>query len=258
MTGGPEVFHAAVLDRVPHGFFGRRGGVSAGEYASANMGPGSDDDAGAVAANRAAAAATVKRGATLLTPYQTHSNECITVRVPFANGLRPPADAIVTDRPDVAIGIVTADCAPVLLADPDANVVGAAHAGWRGALDGVTDTTIMAMEAIGAARDRIVAAIGPCIARASYEVDDAFRRRFETDDAANERFFGDADRAGHARFDLEGYVLHRLAIAGVTKVTALGMDTCADATRFFSYRRSTQAGERGYGRQIAIIAPAGD
>jgi YfiH family protein len=134
-------------------------------------------------------------------------------------------------------------------------VIGAAHAGWKGALAGVTDATITAMEALGARRDRIAAAVGPCIARASYEVDDGFRRRFEADDPANERFFADA-RAGHAQFDLEGYVAHRLAAAGITRIEALGLDTYADPTRFFSYRRATHRGEPDYGRQIAIIALA--
>ena len=157
-----------------------------------------------------------------------------------------------TDRPGLALGILTADCAPVLLADRDAGVVGAAHAGWKGALAGVTDATVIAMTALGADPARIVAAIGPTIARASYEVDDAFLRRFAAADPANERFFADG-RAGHHRFDLEAYVAHRLALAGVGRIEALGLDTYADADRFFSYRRATHRGEPGYGRQIAII-----
>jgi YfiH family protein len=234
-----------VLDGVPHGFFGRGGGASDGIHAGLNVGLGSDDDGATVQANRAAALAAV-------TPYQIHSATCFTVAAPFAE--RPQADALVTDRPGLAIGVVTADCAPVLLADTAANVVGAAHAGWKGALGGVTDATVAAMVAQGARAERIVAAVGPCIARASYEVDDAFRRRFEDADAANERFFVDA-RAGHHRFDLEGYVVHRLAAAGVTRVAALGLDTYADEARFFSYRRATHRGEPGYGRQIAIVTP---
>lgn len=247
----PEPFRARLLGAVPHGFLGREGGVSEGLYAGLNCGIGSDDDPAAVAANRDAALAAVAPGACLLTPYQVHSADCVTVDAPFAE--RPRADALATATPGLALGVVTADCAPVLLADPVAGVVGAAHAGWKGALAGVTDATVAAMEALGAARERIVAAVGPCIARASYEVDAGFRARFLDDEAANERFFADG-RAGHARFDLEGYVAHRLAAAGVVRVETLGLDTYADARRFFSYRRSTHRGEPGYGRQIAIIA----
>lgn len=250
----PAPLRAGLLGAVPHGFFGRRGGASAGIHAGLNVGLGSDDDEAAVHANRAAALAAVAPGACLLTPYQVHSATCVTLDAPFVE--RPRADALVIDRIGLAIGVVTADCAPVLLADAQANIVGAAHAGWRGALDGVTDVTVAAMVARGARAERIVAAIGPCIARASYEVDDAFRQRFEAADGANERFFVDA-RDEHHRFDLEGYVAHRLAAAGVTRVTALGRDTYAEAADFFSYRRATHRGEPSYGRQIAIIAPAG-
>ncbi|UUL81567.1 peptidoglycan editing factor PgeF [Sphingomonas qomolangmaensis] len=248
-----EVIRAAALDGVRHGFLGRRGGVSGGIHAGLNVGLGSADDAATVAENRALASAAVAPGARLLTLYQVHSADAVTVLQPFDEQVRPHADALVTDRPGLAIGILTADCAPVLLADTQAGVVGAAHAGWKGALGGVTDTTIAAMEAIGARRERIVAAIGPCIARASYEVDDGFRDRFLASDRENERFFADA-RAGHARFDLEGYVAHRLAAAGIARIEALGLDTYADPSRFFSYRRATHAGEPDYGRQIAIIA----
>ncbi|WP_375249293.1 peptidoglycan editing factor PgeF [Sphingomonas sp.] len=253
MTETPEVFRATVLNDVPHGFLGRRGGVSAGMHAGLNVGFGSQDDADAVRANRTRALAAVAPGAVLQTPYQIHSADCVTITAPLEE--RPRGDALVTDRAGLAIGIITADCAPVLLADRVAGVIGAAHAGWKGALAGVTDATITAMEALGARRDRIAAAVGPCIARASYEVDDGFRRRFEADDPANERFFADA-RAGHAQFDLEGYVAHRLAAAGITRIEALGLDTYADPTRFFSYRRATHRGEPDYGRQIAIIALA--
>lgn len=247
----PEPFRARLLGAVPHGFLGRVGGVSGGLYAGLNCGIGSDDDPAAVAANRDAALAAVAPGACLLTPYQVHSADCVPVDAPFAE--RPRADALATATPGLALGVVTADCAPVLLADPAAGVVGAAHAGWKGALAGVTDSTVAAMEALGASRERIVAAVGPCIARASYEVDAGFRARFLDDDAANERFFADG-RARHARFDLEGYVAHRLAAAGVVRVETLGLDTYADERCFFSYRRSTHRGEPGYGRQIAIIA----
>ena len=240
----------------PHGFFGRQGGVSTGTCAGLNTGLGSADDAAAVAENRRRAAAAVLPGAALVGVYQVHGTAVATVRAPWPDAGRPQADALVTDRPGVLLGILTADCAPVLLADAAANVVGAAHAGWKGALGGVTDTTLAAMEALGARRDRIVAAIGPCIARAAYEVDDGFRHRFAEADPANERFFA-AARAGHHRFDLEAYVAHRLAAAGVGRVEALGLDTCTDESRFYSFRRATHRGEADYGRQISMIAVAG-
>lgn len=246
------VIRAPSLDGVAHGFLGRIGGVSTGLHAGLNVGIGSDDDAAAVLENRRLATAAVLPGAALTTLYQTHSADCVTVRAPFEDRLRPRADALVTDRPGLALGILTADCAPVLLADVAAGVVGAAHAGWKGALGGVTDATILAMEALGAQRDRIAAAIGPCIARGSYEVDEAFARRFEARDPANERFFAEG-RDGHFQFDLEAYIAHRLAEAGIGRVALLGLDTYADEARFFSYRRATHRGEPGYGRQIAII-----
>ncbi|WP_353204797.1 peptidoglycan editing factor PgeF [Sphingomonas sp.] len=247
-----EGIRAPTLDGVAHGFLGRIGGVSSGIHAGLNVGVGSDDDAAAVEDNRRLATAAVLPGAALTTLYQIHSADCVTVRAPFEDRLRPRADALVTDRPGLALGILTADCAPVLLADVAAGVVGAAHAGWKGALGGVTDATILAMEALGAQRERITAAIGPCIARASYEVDDAFARRFAAHDPANERFFAEG-RDGHFQFDLEAYVAHRLAAAGIGRVALLGLDTYADEARFFSYRRATHRGEPGYGRQIAII-----
>jgi polyphenol oxidase len=249
-----EVLRAAALAGVAHGFLGRRGGVSAGLHAGLNVGLGSVDDADAVAENRRRALAAVAPGAALVTCYQVHSAAIVTVAAAPAE--RPRGDALVTDRPGLALGILTADCAPVLLADADAGVVGAAHAGWQGALSGVTDATLAAMEALGADRGRIAAAIGPCIARASYEVDLAFARRFADADPANERFFADGRRAGHLQFDLEAYVAHRLAAAGVGRVETLGEDTYAQAHRFFSYRRATHAGEPGYGRQIALVALA--
>ena len=247
-----EVNRARALDGVAHGFLGRRGGVSTGIYAGLNVGTGSDDDPATIAENRRRAAVAVLPGAVLLTPYQVHSPDCVTVQVPWDEALRPHADALVTDRPGLALGILTADCAPVLLADREGGVVGAAHAGWKGAIGGVTDATVLAMEALGARRDRIVAAVGPCIARASYEVDAAFQRRFESDDPENERFFAPG-RDGHAQFDLEAYVASRLAAAGVRTIATLGLDTYADPDRFFSFRRATHRGEPGYGRQVSII-----
>jgi YfiH family protein len=250
-----EAIRAAALDGVPHGFLGRRGGVSTGACAGLNVGTGSGDDLAAVAENRRLATEAVLPGAALATVYQVHSADAVVVRAATEGEERPRADALVTDRPGLALGILTADCAPVLLADREAGVVGAAHAGWKGALAGVTDSTIAAMESLGARRDRIAAAIGPCIARASYEVDRDFVRRFEAADRENERFFT-AGRAGHAQFDLEAYVAHRLAAAGLARVEMLGLDTYADEDRFYSYRRATHRAEPAYGRQIAIIGLA--
>ena len=248
-----EVVRAAALAGVRHGFLGRQGGISTGLYEGLNVGLGSDDDHAAVAENRRRARDSVAPRTTLVTPYQVHSAKVVTVNIPFDDDARPHADAVATDRPDILLGIVTADCAPVLLADREAGVVGAAHAGWKGAIGGVTDAALDAMAALGARRDRIVAAIGPCIARASYEVDDGFRARFLGHDPANERFFADA-APGHAQFDLEAYIVHRLAAAGVVRIEAMGLDTYADEHRYFSFRRATHRDEPGYGRQISLIA----
>ncbi|WP_109808135.1 peptidoglycan editing factor PgeF [Sphingosinithalassobacter portus] len=255
MSAAIDVHRASALGDIPHGFLGRRGGVSQGMHAGLNVGPGSDDEAEAVAENRRRAREAVLPGARLVTLYQVHSADAVTIVEPFEERLRPRADALVTDRPGLLLGILTADCAPVLFADPQAGVIGAAHAGWKGAIGGVTDSTIAAMEMLGAQRDRIAAAIGPCIARASYEVDDGFLQRFCAEDPENERFFA-AGRPGHHQFDLEAYVAHRLASAGIRQVELLGLDTYADADRFFSYRRATHRGEPDYGRQISLIGLA--
>jgi YfiH family protein len=248
-----DVIRSRLLERVPHGFLGRRGGVSTGLVSGLNVGTGSQDDPAAVAENRRRAAEAVLPDARLVTVYQVHSPDCVVADTwDFED--RPKADALVTDRPGLLLGILTADCAPVLLADAEAGVVGAAHAGWKGALGGVVESTIATMERMGARRDRIAAAVGPCIARSSYEVDEAFARRFEETDPDNERFFTDG-RAGRFQFDLEGYVAARLAAAGVTRVDALGLDTYADEEQFFSFRRATHRGEPDYGRQIALIGP---
>lgn len=192
-------------------------------------------------------------GAPLVAVYQVHSPDCVTVSEPWDDDARPEADALVTDRPGILLGIVTADCAPVLLADHEAGVIGAAHAGWKGALHGVTDRTVEAMEALGARRSAIVAAIGPCIAQPSYEVDEGFASRFLAADPANETFFA-AGREGHWQFDLEGYVARRLESAGVGRHEKLGLDTYAAPERFYSFRRSTHRREPAYGRQISLIA----
>jgi YfiH family protein len=247
-----EVIRTGALEGVAHGFLGRRGGVSTGVHAGLNVGLGSDDDPQAIAENRRRAAEAVLPGGRLISVFQVHSADAVTVADPWDETARPHADALVTDRPGLALGILTADCAPVLLADAEAGVVGAAHAGWKGAIGGVTDATLVAMEKLGARRERIAAAIGPCIARASYEVDDAFARRFDEADPANERFFAPG-KPGHHQFDLEAYVAHRLAAAGLTRIAALGLDTYAQEDRFFSFRRATHRGESAYGRQISII-----
>ncbi|MGE0776385.1 MAG: peptidoglycan editing factor PgeF [Sphingomonadaceae bacterium] len=252
----PEPIRAASLGGVSHGFLGREGGVSGGILKGLNVGLGSGDDRAAIIENRRRAVDAVLPGAALATLHQVHSPDAIVVTAPFPDDARPHADALVTDRPGVLLGILTADCAPILLADADAGVVGAAHAGWKGAIGGVTDAVIAQMETLGARRDRIAAAIGPCIARASYEIDEGFFRRFVEPDPENERFFSSGARVSHYQFDLEAYVAARLAAAGVRQVECLGLDTYADERRFYSYRRATHRGEPDYGRQIALIGLA--
>ena len=249
-----DVRTSLLLDGTRHGFLGRRGGVSSGLVAGLNVGLGSADDPVAIAENRRLAVQAVAPGASLVTVYQVHSANVVTVTAPYADDARPHADAMVTAAPGLLLGILTADCAPVLLSDTQAGVIGAAHAGWKGAISGVTDATIAAMEALGAKRARISAAIGPCIARASYEVDALFLARFTNSDAANERFFADGKRAAHHQFDLEAYVAHRLAVAGIKRVAALGIDTYAHSDQYFSFRRATHTGDPDYGRQISLIA----
>ena len=248
-----DVYRAAALDGTAHGFLGRRGGVSKGACAGLNVGWGSGDDRAAIAENRRRAVEAVAPGASLVTVHQIHSGTALAAYAPWPDDARPHADAVVTDRPGLALGILTADCAPILFADRDAGVIGAAHAGWKGAFAGIVEATVDAMERLGAARGRIVAAVGPCIARRSYEVDDAFLARFAQADPENERFFTPG-RPGHQQFDLEGFVLSRLAEAGLARVGALGEDTYSQADLFFSYRRSTHSGEPAYGRQLSLIA----
>jgi len=248
-----EVIRASALASLPHGFLGRRGGVSAGELAGLNVGYGSNDDRLAIDENRRRAVGALLPNAELATVHQVHSATTVYSDQVWPQGARPQADAMVTDRPGLLLGILTADCAPVLLADAEAGVIGAAHAGWRGALAGVTDSAIEAMEQLGASRDRIAAAVGPCIGRESYEVDQAFRDCFLGDDPHNARFFADGPH-----FDLTAYVVHRLLAAGIGEVEALHLDTYADADRFYSYRRATHCGEADYGRQLSAIALPSD
>ncbi|HEY0026311.1 MAG TPA: peptidoglycan editing factor PgeF [Allosphingosinicella sp.] len=248
-----EPFRANALAGLPHGFLGRRGGVSRGVVEGLNVGWGAEDDPEAVRENRRRAVEAVAPGTRLVTLHQTHSPDALYVTDPFPDDARPHADAMVTDRPGLLLGILTADCAPVLFADREAGVIGAAHAGWKGAFSGVIEATVAEMERRGASRPRIAAAVGPCIARKSYEVDDAFLSRFVQADPENERFFA-ASREGHHRFDLEGFVLSRLAEAGLARVEALGQDTYSQPDTFYSYRRATHKAEPTYGRQISLIA----
>lgn len=243
---------APTLDGIAHGFFGRRGGVSTGELASLNCGLGSGDDPALIAENRRRVADAVLPGAALTGVYQVHGNRCIIVDDKSDLTARPEADALATRTPGIVLGILTADCVPVLFADREAAVIGAAHAGWKGALAGITDATLAAMESLGADRVNIAAAIGPCIGRASYEVDDAFVERFTADDPANERFFA-AGNPGHAMFDIAAYVAARLAAAGVARIAIGGQDTYALQQDYFSYRRACHQGENSYGRQLSVI-----
>jgi polyphenol oxidase len=254
MTGQIEAPALAGLAGIRHAFFTRDGGVSPGIYASLNAGVGSNDDPRNVAENRARMAAALGVAPErFLTCYQIHSPDVIVAETPWSGEARPRADAIVTDRPGLAIGISTADCGPVLFADPEARIVGAAHAGWRGALAGVTDSTIAAMERLGAARTRIVAAIGPMIRQPNYEVGPDLTDRFIAADPANRRFFVPSDRNGHFMFDLAGYVAGRLAAAGIGAIDDLRACTYADPAQFYSYRRMTHRGEADYGRHINAI-----
>lgn len=253
---GVEVTRAISLGQLPHGFLGRRGGISVGECAGLNVGFGSKDDPEAIAGNRRLAVAALHAEAELATVHQIHSAEVVAVKRAYPMDERPKADAMVTDTPNLLLGILTADCAPVLFADHREAVVGAAHAGWRGALAGVTDATIDAMVKLGARRDQIHAAVGPCVAQPSYEVDDAFRARFIDADGDNARFFVTGP-AGKPHFNLEDYVVHRLIAAGIGEVEALNLDTYADPDRFFSFRRATHRGEADYGRQLSAIAIPG-
>ena len=255
LASGLDVTRAAVLDGVPHGFFGRGGGVSEGLVAGLNAGWGSGDDREAIAENRRRAVEAVLPGARLVTLHQIHSHYALEAG-DWSEDERPHADALVTDRPGVLLGILTADCAPVLLADREAGVVGAAHAGWRGALAGVGEATIAAMEKLGAKRERIAAAIGPCIAARHYEVDSNFRELLTGYVPDNERFFSDGP-AGKPHFDLEAYAAFRLGSAGLKTVEALGLDTYALPERFYSYRRATHQGEPAYGRQISLVGLPG-
>ena len=238
---------------IAHGFFGRDGGVSTGVYGSLNCGPGSRDDPATVAENRARSMAALAPGTRLVSLAQIHSADVHTVEADWDFATRRDGDGMVTGLPGIALGILTADCAPVLFADAEAGVIGAAHAGWKGALVGVLENTVAAMERLGARPGRIAAAIGPTISQANYEVGEDLRTKFGADDA---RFFAASDRTGHFRFDLPGYARQRLERAGVGQVHDMALCTYPPANGFFSYRRATHLGEADYGREIsAIVLP---
>ena len=245
---------------IAHGFFGRAGGVSTGIHESLNCGPGSKDVPEAVAENRRRVAAALAPDARLISLNQIHSSHVLTLPAWSGDG-RPEGDAMVTATPGLALGILTADCAPVLLADTQAKVIGAAHAGWKGALGtggrGVLEAVLDAMEALGARRERTRAVIGPCITQANYEVGFDFRDRFLELGLRNRRFFVPSEKEGHYRFDLPGYAAHRLTAAGVGAVEMSGVCTYPPGNGYFSFRRTTHAGEPDYGRQISAIVLTG-
>jgi len=245
------------LTGIRHGFFDRTGGVSQGHYATLNGGVGSKDAPAKVAENRSRMAAALGVSPDrFLTPYQIHSPDVVTVDAPWTADARPRADALVTKTPSLAIGVSTADCGPLLFADPQAGVIGAAHAGWRGAFTGVIEATVAAMEKLGAERGRITAALGPTISQANYQVGPEFIERFLVADTENARFFVACEREGHAMFDLNGYIAARIAQAGIADFEDVGLCTYAEPALFYSYRRSTHQSEPDYGRHINAIALA--
>ncbi len=249
-----EAPELASLPMVKHAFFTRRNGVSQGLYATLNGGLGSNDAQTHIAENRQRMAQHLSVAPSdLLSLYQIHSADVVTVKTAWAASERPKADAMVTDRPGLMLGISTADCGPVLFADTHRPIVGAAHAGWRGALTGILEATVDAMEMLGAERGAIVAVLGPTIGREHYEVGPDFPTPFLARDAADERFFSPGDRPEHFLFDLPGYIVRRLNAIGVRTVVDLGLCTYSDEQRFFSYRRTTHRSEADYGRLISAI-----
>ncbi|MFC0479241.1 peptidoglycan editing factor PgeF [Gellertiella hungarica] len=244
---------SALSPVIRHGFFTREGGVSTGIFAGLNVGLGSSDERERVEENRRRVARWFGLGVErLATQHQVHSPD-VTVITDPASLPRNHADAMVTDRPGIVLGVLTADCGPILFADPEARVIGAAHAGWKGALDGVLENTITAMEALGAKRERIVAALGPSIAQPHYEVGPEFVERFLARNPADARYFIPSEKPDHSMFDLPGLTVDRLSAAGV-QASSVGLSTYPDAERFFSYRRTTHRNEPDYGRQISAIA----
>jgi polyphenol oxidase len=237
---------------IAHGFFTRHGGVSQGLYAALNCGLGSGDDAAAVGENRCRVQRHLAARA-ILTTHQVHSANAVTVRQPWADSDRPRADAVVTATRGLALAVLSADCAPILLADAEAGVIAAAHAGWRGALGGVIEAAIAAMEALGARRARMHAAVGPCIGQDAYEVGLEFQAQFAHTDPASARFFSLPQPGGRPHFDLAGYAFHRLTRAGLERIDAHGPCTYTQGKDFFSFRRSQAQKDPDYGRQISAI-----
>jgi polyphenol oxidase len=239
---------------VTHGFFTRLGGISQGVYASLNGGVGSRDAPEAVSENRARIAAALGAAPErLAVPYQIHSPDAVAITEPWPPGARPRCDALVTATPGLALGVTGADCGMILFADKRARVIGAAHAGWKGALGGVVEATVTAMEGLGATRGEIVAALGPCIGPRSYEVGPEFVATFETAGDDTVRYFSPSRRDGHSMFNLNAYIAERAARAGVGRFEDLGLDTYSDERRFFSYRRATHRKEPDYGRLLSVI-----
>jgi YfiH family protein len=248
----PILSSQLVSGRAVHGFFTRAGGVSQGLYRGLNVGIGSSDNREAVDENRRRAAATLGAEPPVISnPWQVHSADAVIIDRPY-DGERPKADGIVTNKPGLAIGVVTADCGPILFLDEHAGVVGAAHAGWKGAFGGVLENTVAAMERLGAKRKQIKAVLGPSISKANYEVGPEFVATFVSADAANCSWFEPSPKPGHSMFDLWGYTLNRLDMAGVES-SCVNLCTYADEDRFFSYRRTTHRAEPDYGRQLSAI-----
>ena len=238
--------------RIAHGFFGRQGGRSTGIFASLNCGLGSGDDRATVVQNREVVARALGgEEKQIVTTHQVHSAEAIVVTEAWGHNDRPKVDGMVSNVPGVILGVLTADCGPVLFADAEAGVIGAAHAGWKGALSGITDATVLKMETLGADRSRIVAVLGPTISGAAYEVGPEFRERFDA--ASRGRFFTDSAKENHYMFDLPGYLVTRMRSFGVGQVIDSGLCTYDGEAEYFSYRRATHRGEKDYGRQIAVI-----
>ena len=238
--------------RIAHAFFGRDGGVSEGIYAGLNCGAGSNDNPAHVAENRTRVTARLGAQAQLCTLYQIHSADVVTLHEPTQGKIQ--ADAMVTAMPGLALGILTADCAPVLFADAEAGVIGAAHAGWKGAVGGVLANTVQAMLHLGARKSRMTACIGPCIAQASYEVGPDLIEAVTRAHPTAKQYFQPTTRRGYALFDLQGFVEAQLHAAGLQDITRVAMDTYANEAQFFSFRRTTHRGELDYGRQISCIA----
>jgi hypothetical protein len=247
----------AGLPGIRHGFFTREGGVSTGIYRSLNCGVGSDDRRELVIENRARVAAALGVAPDkLATPYQVHSPDAVVVTDVWEPGKGPKADAVVTDRPGIALGVGSADCGPTLFADAGAGIIGAAHSGWRGALAGILEATVDTMEKLGARREKIVAVLGPTISQTNYEVGAELRQKFVDEDEKNLSLFNPASRPDHYLFDLPGFIISRLGKAGVT-AQSVGLCTYAEEARFFSYRRTTHRGEADYGRLLSAIVLEG-